>query len=91
MNMMYRYVMCGMFTGLDGEMYEIEIPSPFSYKSKGAPSHWEIPINTNHTYLTFSEDHHKNTVTVRFENYGDPYLDRSVHILCPYSLSVFIV
>lgn len=56
------------------------------YISDGAPSHWEIPVNTNHTYLTFSEDHHKNTVTVRFENYGDPYLDRSVHILCPYSL-----
>lgn len=33
-NMMYRYIMCGMFTGLDGEMYEIEIPSPLSYKSK---------------------------------------------------------
>lgn len=56
------------------------------YISDGAPSHWEIPVNTNHTYLTFSEDRHKNTVTVRFENYGDPYLDRSVHILCPYSL-----
>lgn len=56
------------------------------YISDGAPSHWEIPVNTNHTYLTFSEDHHKNTVIIRFENYGNPYLDRSVHILCPYSL-----
>lgn len=56
------------------------------YISDGAPSHWEIQVNTNHTYLTFSEDHHKNTVTVRFENYGDPYQDMSVHLLCPYSL-----
>lgn len=30
----YRYIMCGMFIPTDGEVYEIEIPSPFAYDSK---------------------------------------------------------
>jgi len=32
---MYRYVMCGMFSGTDGEDYEINIPSPFLHNSEG--------------------------------------------------------
>ena len=34
--MRYRHVMCGMFIPTDREIYEIEIPSPFSYKSEEA-------------------------------------------------------
>ena len=33
--MRYRYYMCGMFTGTDGNRYDICIPSPFVRNSKG--------------------------------------------------------
>ena len=34
MNKKYRYFMSGMFSAIDGEEYEINIPSPFVHKSE---------------------------------------------------------
>lgn len=68
----YRYYMSGMFYPTDGEEYEINIPSPFSYETEG-----EAKRDGNFGYRFILLDETKGPEIIVYENEKSEVLEEN--------------